>query len=227
MDSQPLSQIINNEDQICKMLRTHFLRLRKEQESDKTKERPLSEDIKFTFSLVEHNVSNPIQMLKTMGIIFLGKSIALNLSLFQTYVICCRSRTIQLLEEEKWIESGTKYKNQLVGLIGTNEIKNWSIFEYPPGSELEKYLKDHQNLIATEHSFGLDQSPEVFLIGPGLPPTDVLKEPHFPLVNIQYDRILDSFEVANFIPKNLTKKNLKYNLINFQSINIPYNNNRK
>jgi len=216
---------MQSEDQICKIVRTHFLKLREEQKQDKSKEKPLTDDLKFTFSIVNHNVSNPVQTLKIMGIIYLGDSVALNLSLFQTQVICCKSRTLQLLQDENWKESTSKNRSKLAALIGANDVKNWMVFDVPETSDLQKYLRENRNLVATEHSFGLDQSPEVILIGPGLPPDDVLIEPHFPLVSIQYERVLDTSEVIDFSPTPCDfKRKISSRLSLFKSsiIEIPY-----
>lgn len=224
------AQLIQNEDQMCKMVRSHFLRLREVQKNDPNNEKPLSEDIQFTFRMVGSNVTNPIQMLKTMGLILLGKALAINFSFFQSQVICCKTLAIKLLCDEGWVDVSSEYKDQLSNLIGANEVKNWTVYKFPPQSKFAEFLnsKDESGRYnydiysATVKSFGLDHAPDMILIGPGLPPDDALMEPHFPLVSIQYEKTFDTAEVADFKPMPRLPANKKFSVSASWAINIPY-----
>lgn len=215
--------VYENEDTICKIIRTHFLRLRDEQKNGKQREKPLTEDISFTFNMVNQNVGQPVQVLKAMGIIFFGDAIAFNFSLFQAQVICCQSRALALLKQEGWTDVSSKYTKRLGALIGANEVKNWMTFSYPNG-ELSKYLENNKRLIATETCFGLDHAPNFILIGPDMPPDDVLIEPHFPLVSIQYERQMENATVVSIEPSSgaITPRK-RFSSTAVRQINIPYN----
>ena len=216
--------VIENEDTICKIVRTHFLRLREDQKSGKQKEKDLTDDIIFTFTMVSQNVGQPVQVLKAMGIVFLGDAIAFNFSLFQAQVICCQTRALAKLRKEEWVDVSEQYKKRLGTLIGLNEVKNWMTFRYPPNSKLAEFLRENPKLIATESSFGLDRAPNFVLIGPGMPPDDVLKEPHFPLVSIQYERQMERPTIVfTHEPKATTVvPERKFTLSATRQINILY-----
>ena len=215
---------LENEDTICKIVRTHFLRLRDEQKSGKQMEKALTDDIYFTFNMVCQNVGQPVQVLKAMGIMYLGSVISFNFSLFQAQIICCQTRSLALLKQEGWIDVTDQYKKKLGSLIGSNEVKNWMTFKYPPNTELDKLLKDNSKLIATEACFGLDRAPNFILIGPGMPPDDVLTKPHFPLVSIQYEKQMEKpTTVVSIQPYNIPiQHEKKFSLSATRQININY-----
>ena len=160
-----------------------------------------------------------------MGIIYLGDAIAFNFSLFQAQIICCKTLALAKLKKENWVDVTDQYRKKLAVLVGSNEVKNWMIFQYPTNTKLSELLKENPKLIATESSFGLDHAPNFVLIGPGMPPDDVLNEPHFPLVSIQYERQMEKpTTVISVEPKNIEiKPERKFSLSATRQINISYN----
>ena len=219
------SVVIENEDTICRIVRTRFLHLREQQKTGKQKEKNLTEDIFNTFTMVIQNVGQPVQVLKSMGIIYLGDAIAFNFSLFQAQIICCQTLALAKLKKENWTDVTDAYRKRLAVLVGSNEVKNWMVFKYPTDTQLAEFLKDNPKLTATESSFGLDHAPNFVLIGPGMPPDDVLNEPHFPLVSIQYERQREKPTTVISIEPRTTpiKPERKFSLSATRQINISYN----
>ena len=187
----PISEkMAQSEDEICKRIRLHFLKQRKSAEKlgNKVEDPVISEDINYITQFIYNTVSNPVSVLKAIGIIFMGRTVALNIPILQSEIISCDKLTTSALRKENWESISDKQEVNLASLVGTNEVKNWTVYNIPQNTNLAKFISDKPTLIASERSFGLDHAPESLLIGPGFPPQDILTAPHFPLVTIQYER---------------------------------------
>jgi hypothetical protein len=157
--------------------------------------------------------SNPILTLRSMGIIFFGRTAAFNLSLLSCQIVTCRARVIAALRAENWEEVQSDRVTGIASVVGANEVKHWTVFNVPRRTELSEFLLANPKLSANEHSFGLDHAPHEVLIGPGLPPNDLLSEPHFPLVSIEYARAVEVYELATFAPVRMkARRDLAYTL---------------
>ncbi|KAH0795609.1 hypothetical protein GPJ56_000488 [Histomonas meleagridis] len=199
---------MTQENQAISIIQHHFLRLR-QTENNKSS---LTEDISYTASFLNINVNDPVSVLKSMGIIFFGPTAAFNLSLLQSQVICCRAVVLSAFYQEGWTDVESKDTN-LSAVVGANQVKNWIVLKIPQQSNLTKLINENPRLIATEQSFGLDHTPDEILIGPGMPPQDVLTEPHFPLVTIQYEWTFETHTIATFDPlENAVKNRKKLNI---------------
>ncbi|EAY22421.1 hypothetical protein TVAG_379000 [Trichomonas vaginalis G3] len=204
-----LEQIIQNEDQICKLIRGNFLKIQGEVRQNRAKEKPLSEQIQFIINQVFINVGQPVQILKSLGILIFNKAIAFQFSVFTANIIVPKTIMIQKLKAENWKLAGTSYDQKIASLIGQNELKNWTAFELPDNCPLVHFIESNPNLIASEACFGLDTHPKFPFIGPGMPPEDVLIEPHFPLVSIQYERVTENELILHYEPSGTTPINKK------------------
>lgn len=223
MDAAPqLVQMIQNEEQIGKMVRQYFLRIREDAKNDKKKDRTLTAEILDTLNFVNNNIAQPVQVLKSLGLILFKNAISFNFSLFSSRIICCKAILLQKLSKEGWKNVNGVYDKKVAALVGVNEVKNWSTFEYPTNSELGPFISTNEILIANESCFGLDHNPSFILIGPGMPPEDVLIEPHFPLVSIQYERTHETQVILNYIPSQNPIAKKSWNITPIKQINIPY-----
>lgn len=197
------SPLAHTENRTSEILQNEFMRLRRiQQQQQQQTDSKITNDIHFIAKFVNNNASSPVPILKSLGILFFGSTAALNLSILPALIICCRAKTIISLTKEGWIQIKGDNNINLSSIIGYNEVKNWTLYNIPQNTNLSEYLKENQRLIATEHGFGLDHAPEEVLIGPGLPPQDILMEPHFPLVSIQYELKLETTKVIDLQPKN-------------------------
>ncbi|OHS95960.1 hypothetical protein TRFO_37899 [Tritrichomonas foetus] len=190
-----------NETRAGEILQNEFLRLRQIQEKNKTSTK-ISDVFFIIAKYVNNNVYNPVPVLKSLGILFFGRTIALNLSILPALLICCRAKTIISLHKEGWEDVKSDQDTNLASIVGMNDVKNWAVYNVPQKTPLSEYLEENQRIIATEQSFGLNHAPEEILIGPGLPPQNILTEPHFPLVSIQYELTFDNAVVADAKPTN-------------------------
>jgi hypothetical protein len=196
---QDLLRLRPAEPQISIALQSRFLQHRQQQKETGAPIR-LTAEIKVIAAVVIHCSSNPILTLRSLGMIFFGRTAAFNLSLLAGQIICCRARVITAFHAENWEEVRSDQDTGIASVVGANEVKHWSVFNVPQHTELSDFLKTTPRLLATEQSFGLDRAPDEVLIGPNLPPHDLLAEPHFPLVSIEYDRAIEVSEVATIPP---------------------------
>ncbi|KAK8860749.1 hypothetical protein M9Y10_012414 [Tritrichomonas musculus] len=194
------SPLANTGNRTSEILQNEFMRLRRNQQKTQTDSK-ITDDLNFIAKYVNNNVSSPVPILKSLGILFFGRTAAFNLSILPALIICCRAKVMISLSKEGWTNVKSDQDTYLSSIIGYNQVKNWTVFNVPQKTNLSEYLEENQRLIATEHGFGLDHAPEEVLIGPGLPPQDILTEPHFPLVSIQYELALETKKVADFQPK--------------------------
>lgn len=194
------SPLAHTENRTSEILQNEFLRLRRIQQQQQKPESKITNDIHLIAKYVNNNAASPVPILKSLGILFFGKTAALNLSILPALIICCRAKTIISLSKEGWTQIESDQNKNLSSIIGFNEVKNWTTFNVPQNTNLSEFLEENQRLIATEQGFGLDHAPEEVLIGPGLPPQDILTEPHFPLVSIQYELALETKKVVDLQP---------------------------
>jgi hypothetical protein len=184
-----------HESQAGSILQNHFLRQR--QSGDPVN---LTRDLKLVAMCALHWSPNPALLLKTIGILFFDGFAAFNLSLAAGHLVLCRARAIAAFAREGWREAGGH--ERIATVVGANEVKHWTAMGVPPGTELAEFLAGNPKLAVSEQSFRLDRTPDEVLIGPGLPPQDVLSEPHFPLVSIFYQQSTDAVsEVADVPPR--------------------------
>lgn len=195
------SPLAHTENRTSEILQNEFMRLRRIQQQQQNPEYKITNDIHMIAKFVNNNSNSPVPILKSLGILFFGSTAALNLSILPALIICCRAKTIISLAKEGWIQIKSDQNLNLSSIIGINEVKNWTLYNVPQKTSLSEYLEENQRLIANEHGFGLDHAPEEVLIGPGLPPQDILMEPHFPLVSIQYELKLETKKVIDLQPK--------------------------
>jgi hypothetical protein len=196
---QELLRLRPPEPQISIALQSRFLQHRQQQKEIGSPIR-LTSEIKVIASTVVQWSSNPILTLRSMGMIFFGRTAAFNLSLLAGQIICCRARVVAAFRAENWEEVRSDQDTGIGSVVGANEVKNWSVLNVPQHTELSDFLNGTPKLLATEQSFGLDRAPDEVLIGPNLPPHDLLAEPHFPLVSIEYDRAIEVSEVVTIPP---------------------------
>jgi hypothetical protein len=193
------------ESQAGSILQNHFLRRRQTNE-------PINVTHEVTFiahCALQWSPSSPVLLLKTMGIMFHDRVAAFNFSLVSGQLILCRARAIAAFRREGWAD--VPHPDVITVFVGANELKQWSAMTVPPGTELAEFLDANPKLMVTAQSFGLDHAPEEVRMGPGLPPKDVLSEPHFPLVSILFQQRPDSvWEVASYPPAPPKQRKLEY-----------------
>jgi hypothetical protein len=193
------------ESQASSILQRHFMRRR--QTPDPVN---LTHEIKFIATCaLQWCPNSPVLLLKTIGILFFDGVAAFNLSLVSGQLILCRARAIAAFHREGWQEIPSY--DIIATVVGANEVKHWSAMAFPAGTELAEFLTANPQLIASQQSFGLDRAPEEVLIGPGLPPKDVISEPHFPLVSIMYQQLQDKVqELVNVAPTVSRVRKMEY-----------------
>ena len=99
----------------------------------------------------------------------------------------------------------------------------------PDVSAVAKLLDANPRFIASENNFLLDLQPEMVLIGPGMPQPNVVVEPYYPLVSLQYERTIDkySFNVEP-LDKLVSNQNHKhFSIFKAEVIDIPYNDKKE
>ena len=205
-----LLRSVETEAQISTYIQQTYLKQRKAQKQSGCRIN-ISDDIFWIAKLVSQKCTNPVIILKSLGILFFGKTAAFNLSVLPSQLVCCRNLTLSALHDEGWKEVKEDQDTDVASIIGANEVKNWVVMNIPAQCEkITTLLTEVPELIASEASFRLDYVPNEILIGPGLPPQDVLTEPHFPLVSIQYERVLDTKSIADFsrLEEVVSQKNL-------------------
>ena len=198
------------EKKIGEIIQNEFLKMRQNQEKKKISSK-ITDDLLLIAKYINANGYKPVPILKSLGILFFGRTAAFNLAVLTSLIICCRAKTMKLLSDEGWDLAKSDQDTNLASIVGFNNVKNWAVYNVPQKTSLSNYLEENQELIATEKSFGLDKAPPELLIGPGLPPQNVLTEPHFPLVSIQYELTIETVTIADAKPspnfcQNATKK---------------------
>jgi hypothetical protein len=201
---------MESETEIRVFLQNDFVRLRQRQRESVDLPFKVSADIKSLAHYVNTHSLNPVTVLKSMGVMFFGATAGFKLSVLPGQLVSSKNRILQALRAEGWTSVESNQNTEIESLVGANELKNWVVLNVPGQSEISEFLSCNPRLIATEESFGLDHAPQEILIGPGMPPQEVLTEPHFPLVSIQYERATETVEVASFQPlQRAVERNMK------------------
>lgn len=215
---------MSQSNNILCMLQQQFTHLRK-QESNIN----ITSDLINVVNIIANRSNNPVSLLRTIGIIFLGKrTAAFNFFALQSQIICTRSLAMTSLVKEGWSEVENEKMN-LETIIGKNKVKNWTIMNIPDVSAVAKLLDANPRFIASENNFLLDLQPEMVLIGPGMPQPNVVVEPYYPLVSLQYERTIDkySFNVEP-LDKLVSNQNHKhFSIFKAEVIDIPYNDKKE
>jgi hypothetical protein len=193
------------ESQAGSILRNHFLRRR--QTSDPVN---VTHDVTFIAACaLQWSPLAPVLLLKTMGIMFHGCVAAFNFSLVSGQLILCRARAIAAFRREGWRD--IPHPDVITAVVGANELKQWATMAVPAGTELAEFLDANPKLMVSPQSFGLDHAPVEVRMGPGLPPKDVLSEPHFPLVSILFQQHPDSvWQIASYPPAPPRQRKMEY-----------------
>ena len=167
--------------QLCRMVRTHFnsLRQRQRQSRDLT---TITDDVKFVIRFVGDSVPRPVPVLLEMGMIIVRDYIAFNLAQLSTHLAIVRKSSILLsLHRDGWKDVEGDTAKLIAPLVGENEVKNWSVLEYPVESEIGRLVMTNKAVMATEAELKEDGKQEGAEV-----PDDI----DFPLVAIEYEREL-------------------------------------
>lgn len=179
------------QDQLCRILRTHFnsLRQRQKQNRDLT---TITEDVKFAIKFVGDSVPRPVPVLRSMGMILLRNHIAFNLNMLVTQLAITRKNGIlATFHRDGWKNANDEIIQQIIPLVGENDLKNWCVLEYPVESEISRELMANTSLLATETSISEDIKAA---------DTDDHGDVSFPLVSIRYERVFSECSVVDFAP---------------------------
>ena len=163
------------------MVRTHFssLRQRQKQNRDLT---TITDDVKFVIRFVGDSVPRPVPVLLEMGMIVLRDYIAFNLVQLCTHLaITPKSSILMSLHRDGWKDVEGGVEKLIAPLVGENEVKNWSVLEYPVESEIGRLVMTNQAVMATETELKEDGKQDGAEV-----PDDI----EFPLVAIEYEREL-------------------------------------
>ena len=196
--------ISQSQEQICKMLRSHFNSLRQRQKQNRDVSSKITDDVKFVLKFVSDSVRYPAPILRAMGMILFKDCIAFNLNvLFIQLAITRRNSILPSLHREGWKDVDKKVGQQLEELVGANEMKNWYVLEYPLDTEIHRDILENPGLMATGESLAEDKEGEQEDSG----------EVSFPLVSIQYERVFEDFLVADFEPLEVATKKRKMEIV--------------
>lgn len=210
-----------SEAHISNYVQQQYLRQRRVQKQN-GKKINITDDISRLMKFIGHSCGNPVVVLKSMGLLFFGKTAAFNLSVLPSQLVCCRNLALSALHDEGWEDVKENQDTDVGSIIGVNDAKNWIVMNIPPRCEVAQILADAPALIARESSFGLDRTPNELLIGPNMPPPEVLTEPHFPLVSIQYEQVLEKWEIADLRGLESAVKRRDMKIVHCGSVDIEY-----
>lgn len=143
---EEVNRAAQKEENICKHLRLYFLKQRQQESVSEDKKISITEDIQYTARAVCTNSLSPVPLLKSMGIVFFGRTAAFNLSTLPSQIILCRSRTLKAFKEEGWEDVKSDQDTNLASIIGANEVKNWIVLNLPPKSSLAQFYQKNHNL---------------------------------------------------------------------------------
>ena len=196
---------VNSQENISIYLKNHFNNLREKQKQNRDLT-SLTEDLKFTISFVNNSTTLPVPLLKLMGIICFKEFLALNINLLQPLLTIYKIKIIPNLLKEGWKEFNLEKNDFFISLIGINQIKNWTFLKFPNNSEILNFFEKNLKLIANEKN--------IFNFNSDINENHV--DALFPLVSIQYERVIDSFNIIDHKP---LKNNFKFTIEKFPSIN--------
>ena len=199
---------VNSQENISIYLKNHFNNLREKQKQNRDLT-SLTEDLKFTISFVNNSTTLPVPLLKLMGIICFKEFLALNINLLQPLLTIYKIKIIPNLLKEGWKEFNLEKNDFFISLIGINQIKNWTFLKFPNNSEILNFFEKNLKLIANEKN--------IFNFNSDINENHV--DALFPLVSIQYERVIDSFNIIDHKP---LKNNFKFYNLKF-SFNNLYN----
>lgn len=206
----------DSNEKFCTILRNHFnsLRQRQKQNRDQT---TLTEDIRFLLKFVNDSVPNPIPILKAMGVINFRTFIAFNFTILQSQITFPKNRFIPSLLRDGWKDVTAENAENISLLVGVAFVKNWICFMFPTNSEIAKFLNESPRLIASEKTMnakglndGIQANYEPYSV-------ETAAESLFPLVSIQYERVMDSFSITEFKPVLKTEEIPKPNMSIFKA----------
>ena len=194
-----------------------FLKKRKMQKQHGEKIN-ITNDIASLMEFVGQKCQNPVVMLKSMGMLFLGKTAAFNMAALNAQLVCCRCLAVSALHEEGWEDVKEDQDTGIGPMIGVNNVKKWVVMTIPAQSKVAEVLERAPKLVARESSLELDRQPREILIASGMPPPEGLTEPHFPLVSIQYELARESWNIADLAPS----PERKMEIVSCGSVDIDY-----
>lgn len=188
------------EDYVAQLIRSHFTSLRTKQKQMQNLT-ALTKDIIFLIRFVNDSLTNPIPVLKTLGIICLKNITAFNIEAFEGSIRLSKGRALSQLHREGWKNAEEDAYKMLGTLVGQNATKQWSCLKNPSDSEFSVYLAENSRLIATPANINQTSvTPKS---------SSDSAENRFPLVTIHYERVIDQFEIADFIPNPYVNPTLK------------------
>jgi hypothetical protein len=98
------------------------------------------------------SAEDPVKFLCDFGVMIFHNCCAFNLSVLTKNISSSRSRIVSALRREGWRACG-KDIHQVkprMKYVNANELKYWSIREYPADSGLAAFVRDHPHLWAAE-----------------------------------------------------------------------------
>ena len=215
------SRAFGIEAHLSNHLQQHFLKQRKMQKQ-RGEKMNITNDIACVMEFVAQKCQNPVVMLKSMGMMFLGKTAAFNMAALNAQLVCCRSLAVSALHREGWKDVKENQDTGIGSMIGVNNVKKWVVMSIPTQSKVAEVLASVPKLVARESSLELDRQPREILIASGMPPPEELKEPHFPLVSIQYELALEPWSIADIAPARHDQPERRMEIVNCGSVDIDY-----
>ncbi|EAX89415.1 hypothetical protein TVAG_310670 [Trichomonas vaginalis G3] len=183
----------------------------------------LTDDITFLVKFINESVYFPIPILRSVGVIVMKGEIAFHLQIFPEYIAYPRFKN--RLPAEKWIEKQPQNDPQwqLDKLIGPANAKNWCVFKFPETSSLNQYIIQKPRVVATEANINLPFQENTPL------PSEAMNKSQFsnlfPLVTIQYERVVANETIFEYDPqktwKNPKLANCKICHVAFEEIRPP------
>lgn len=203
---------MSHSSSIFSLLQQQFTHARRQE-----KRIDITADLVSIVSIVANRSSNPVFLLRTIGIVFLGRRMAaFDFFALQSKIICTRARALAALRRDGWAEADSSDVS-IGAIVGENKAKNWTVMEMPRDSPLVRIIEKNPALLASEANFGWDPQTDAALIGPGMPLAGAEVEPHYPLVPLQYECTDVRFRF------DVPPRAARLSICRCDTVDIPYN----
>lgn len=169
-------RITEGDEQICKMVRSHFSNLRQRQRQGVDLS-TTTEDLRFMLKFISNSVTQPVTVLRKMGVINLRRCLAINLDILQTVLVMPRVRILNALYREGWKDDDPNSQLGILPIVGESEVKNWVCLIVPDDTKLIRDVIENMQLTATEANQAQRGDPKEKTV-----------QPRFPMVAIEYER---------------------------------------
>jgi hypothetical protein len=128
---------------------------------------------------ISNSVTQPVAVLRAMGVINLRRCLAINLDILQMVLVMPRARILNALYREGWKDGDASALLGIRPIVGESEVKNWVCLTVPDDTEIIRDVIENMQLTATEANSA------------NHPQRGDPKEkaaPRFPMVAIEYER---------------------------------------